>query len=174
VSSTFTGVNRRMDFEQIREILPHQFPFLMLDRVSHLEPGSRIIALKNVTGNEFHFLGHFPRLAIMPGVLIIEAAAQAAGILWAVSSNREVSSSVDHLLANTNVSFHEAVKPGDQMIIEATVRRSFSQFFIAHVKVSVEKSIVTRGEITLARVAQCRSRASARDVESRDRHHPQR
>lgn len=156
MTSTLCGVDRRLDFEQIRTILPHQFPFLMLDRVSHLEPGSRIIALKNVTGNEFHFLGHFPRLAIMPGVLIIEAAAQAAGILWAVSSNKEDSHSADHLLANTNMSFHEAVKPGDRMIIEATMQRSFSQCFIADVKVTVDTSIVACGAITLARVAQGR------------------
>jgi 3-hydroxyacyl-[acyl-carrier-protein] dehydratase len=90
----------------------------------------------------------------MPGVLIIEAAAQAAGILWAASLNREASTSLDHRLASTNISFHEAVKPGDQMIIEATMRRSLSEFFIAHVKVSVEKSIVARGELTLARVAE--------------------
>jgi len=140
-----------MDFEQIREILPHQFPFLMLDRVSHLELGSRIIALKNVTGNEFHFLGHFPRLAIMPGVLIIEAAAQAAGILWVASSDREASTSLDHRLASTNISFHGAVRPGDQMIIEATMSRCFSHFLLAQVKVSAEGAIVARGELTLAR-----------------------
>ena len=76
--STMAAVlERGMDFEQIRETLPQQFPLIMLDRVTHIDPGTRSVALKNVTGNEFHFMGHFPRLAIMPGVLIIEAAAQA-------------------------------------------------------------------------------------------------
>lgn len=145
-----------MDFEQIREILPQQFPLIMLDRVTYVEPGSRIVALKNVTGNEFHFLGHFPRLAIMPGVLIIEAAAQAAGILWAACQNAEPSPSCRHYLASANMSFHAPVTPGDQMVIEATVHRRFGVFLIARVKVSVAGLIVARGELTLARTTEDR------------------
>lgn len=139
-----------LDFEQIRQILPQQFPLIMVDRVSHLEPGSRIVALKNVTGNEFHFLGHFPRLAVMPGVLIIEAAAQTVGILWAVGAEAPRSGSSRHYLASANMSFHVPVTPGDQMVIEARVLRRFAAFFIAQVKVSVDDAVVARGELTLA------------------------
>lgn len=144
----------RLDFEQIREMLPQRFPLIMLDRVTQLEAGARIVALKNITGNELHFLGHFPSLAVMPGVLIIEAAAQAAGILWAASAtDDEHASTWRHHLASTNISFHRPVTPGDQMVIEACILRRLGAFFVVQVKITVDSTIVAKGQLTLARTS---------------------
>jgi 3-hydroxyacyl-[acyl-carrier-protein] dehydratase len=143
-----------MDFEQIRRILPHRFPLIMVDRVIHLEPGSRVVALKNVTGNEFHFMGHFPQFAVMPGVFIIEAAAQTAGLLFAADAQAKHSASSRHYLAGTKMSFHLPVTPGDQMVIEARVLRRLGVFFVAQVKVSVDGAVFTRGELTLAHTSE--------------------
>src|SRR5215467_11112956 len=111
-----------LDFQQLRTILPHGFPFLMLDKVTCLEPGKRIVALKNVTGNEIHFLGHFSDHAVMPGVLIIEALAQALHVLDVLS---RVSKTVAgerpsrNYLGNVNIKFIRPVFPGDQITLEA-------------------------------------------------------
>ena len=144
---------RRLDFDQIRRILPHRFPLILIDRVSDLEPGARIVAVKNVTGNEMHFLGHFPQMAVMPGVLIIEAAAQAVTIMCLAEFNCEPrpGEMSPQYLANANVSFRVPVTPGDQMVIEARVLRQMSNLLIAKVKVSVAEVLVASGELTLAR-----------------------
>lgn len=146
-------VARRLDFEEVRRLLPHRFPLILIDRVSDLEPGARIIAIKNVTGNEMHFLGHFPQLAVMPGVLIIEAAAQAVTIMCLAGNNGEPLSNdtARRYLANANVSFRVPVTPGDQMIIEAKVARRMGNLLVAKVKVSVADVLVASGELTLAR-----------------------
>ncbi len=80
-----------MDIQEVREYLPHRYPFLLIDRVLNIEPGKRIEALKNVTINEPFFQGHFPDEPIMPGVLIVEAMAQAAGILGSVTDKKKPS-----------------------------------------------------------------------------------
>jgi 3-hydroxyacyl-[acyl-carrier-protein] dehydratase len=141
------SVPRRLDFEEVRRILPHRFPLILVDRVTELEPGSRIVAVKNVSGNELHFLGHFPQLAVMPGVLIIEAAAQAVTIMCLVGEEIDQS---PRYLANANVSFRVPVTPGDQMVIEARVLRRMGNLLIAKVKVLVAETLVASGELTLA------------------------
>ncbi len=79
----------RLDFEAVKRLVPQKFPFLMVDRVLELEPGHRAIAIKNISGNEFFFLGHFPNMAVMPGALIIEGMAQTAIILFRKSAEAE-------------------------------------------------------------------------------------
>ena len=91
-----------MDIKEVREYLPHRYPFLLIDRVLNIEPGKRIEALKNVTINEPFFNGHFPEEPIMPGVLIIEAMAQAAGILGFVTENKKPSDGYIYLLVGTD------------------------------------------------------------------------
>jgi 3-hydroxyacyl-[acyl-carrier-protein] dehydratase len=135
-----------LDFEQVRQILPHRFPLILIDRVTDLAPGSRIVALKNVSGNELHFLGHFPQLAVMPGVLIIEAAAQAVTIMCLAGESEER----PRYLANANVSFKVPVTPGDQMVIEAKALRRIGNLLIAKMKVFVMDTVVASGELTLA------------------------
>jgi 3-hydroxyacyl-[acyl-carrier-protein] dehydratase len=109
-----------LDITQIQRILPHRYPFLLIDRVISLTPRKRLVALKNVTANEPHFAGHFPGFPIMPGVLIIEAIAQAGGTL--VLS--EIPDREDKLVVFTSIErarFRKPVVPGDQLRIEVEV-----------------------------------------------------
>jgi len=109
-----------LDIIQIQRILPHRYPFLLIDRVISLTPRKRLVALKNVTANEPHFAGHFPGYPIMPGVLIIEAIAQAGGTL--VLS--EIPDREDKLVVFTGIErarFRKPVVPGDQLRIEVEV-----------------------------------------------------
>jgi 3-hydroxyacyl-[acyl-carrier-protein] dehydratase len=109
-----------MDIQQIMSILPHRYPFLLIDRVIEMEPKTRIVAIKNVTINEPHFAGHFPDFPIMPGVLIVEAIAQAGGALLLT----EIPDRESKLMVFTGIDsakFRRPVVPGDQLRIEVTV-----------------------------------------------------
>jgi len=109
-----------MDIVEIMSILPHRYPLLLIDRVVELEPKTRIVALKNVTINEPHFAGHFPDYPIMPGVLVVEAMAQAGGALLLT----EIPDRASKLIVFTGIDsakFRRPVVPGDQLRIEVTV-----------------------------------------------------
>jgi len=109
-----------LDITQIQRILPHRFPFLLIDRVISLTPRQKIVALKNVSANEPHFAGHFPGFPIMPGVLIVEAIAQAGGALLLT----EISDRDNKLMVFTGIErarFRKPVVPGDQLRIEVEV-----------------------------------------------------
>ena len=109
-----------MDIVEIMAILPHRYPLLLIDRVIEMERKTRIVAIKNVTANEPHFVGHFPDYPIMPGVLIVEAIAQAGGALLLT----EIPDRDDKLMVFTGIEgakFRRAVVPGDQLRIEVTV-----------------------------------------------------
>ena len=111
---------RTMDILEIMSILPHRYPFLLIDRILEAEPRKRIVALKNVTINEPHFQGHFPDYPIMPGVLMVEAIAQAGGALLLT----EYDDRDDKLMVFTSIDsakFRRPVVPGDQLRIEVTV-----------------------------------------------------
>ncbi len=109
-----------MDIEKIKEYLPHRYPFLLVDRVLELEPNKRIVALKNVTANEPFFQGHFPHYAVMPGVLIIEALAQAAALLsFASTGEKRDENTVVYLVGIDDARFKRPTVPGDTLILEA-------------------------------------------------------
>ncbi len=109
-----------MKIEEIREYLPHRYPFLLVDRVVSVTPGESIIGYKNITANEPFFTGHFPSHSIMPGVLIIEAMAQVAGILGFVTTGKKPSDGYTYYLAGTDkVRFKRPVIPGDRLQLEA-------------------------------------------------------
>jgi 3-hydroxyacyl-[acyl-carrier-protein] dehydratase len=111
-----------MDIQAVLKYLPHRYPLLLLDRIKECEPGKRVVALKNVTVNEPHFQGHFPGRPIMPGVLILEAMAQAAGVLvFSAAQPRE--DSVYYYVGIDNARFKRPVLPGDQLEIEVTLER---------------------------------------------------
>ena len=108
-----------MTTEQIKEYLPHRFPFLMLDRIVEWEKDRRLVALKNVTANEPHFPGHFPHYAVMPGVLIVEAMAQACAMLGLLSlGHKDDGKSVYYFVGIDGARFKRPVRPGDQLLIE--------------------------------------------------------
>jgi beta-hydroxyacyl-ACP dehydratase FabZ len=109
-----------IDVVEIQSILPHRYPFLLVDRILEIEPGRRIVALKNVTANEEFFQGHFPGKPVMPGVLIVEAMAQAGGVLML----SEVPDREKRLVYFTGIDearFRRPVVPGDQLRLEAEV-----------------------------------------------------
>jgi 3-hydroxyacyl-[acyl-carrier-protein] dehydratase len=114
-----------MDIRQVLKYLPQRYPVLMIDRIRECEPGKRIVALKNVSANEPQFLGHFPGRPIMPGVLILEAMAQAAGLLVfsAEGDGTHRDSLVYYYVGIDNARFKRPVVPGDQLEVEVTLER---------------------------------------------------
>ena len=122
-----------IDVEKIKKILPHRYPFLLVDRVLEVEEGKRIKTLKNVTVNEPFFQGHFPNKSVMPGVLIIEAFAQSAALLGALGFNENRTSEDDlyYLVGVDKARFRKPVGPGDQLILDVeflTVKRGIWKF----------------------------------------------
>ena len=107
-----------MDINEIMKILPHRYPFLMVDRIVELETAKRIVGHKNVTINEPFFQGHFPGHPVMPGVLIIEAMAQVAGIMAYLASDEKTRNKVTYFMTIDNARFRKPVCPGDQLRIE--------------------------------------------------------
>lgn len=113
-----------MDVNEIREYLPHRYPFLLIDRVTELSLGESIVAYKNVSINEPFFNGHFPHHPIMPGVLVLEALAQACGILGFKTVNKlPADGYVYYLVGSDNVRFKRPVMPGDRLVLSAQVER---------------------------------------------------
>ncbi|NOG60824.1 MAG: 3-hydroxyacyl-ACP dehydratase FabZ [Proteobacteria bacterium] len=122
-----------IDVEKIKTILPHRYPFLLVDRVLEVEKGKRIKTLKNVSVNEPFFLGHFPNKSVMPGVLIIEALAQSAALLGALGfdENRVSDDDLYYLVGVDKSRFRKPVGPGDQLILDVefiTVKRNIWKF----------------------------------------------
>jgi 3-hydroxyacyl-[acyl-carrier-protein] dehydratase len=114
-----------MDIHSILRYLPHRYPFLLVDRVLECTPGESIVALKNVTFNEPFFPGHFPQRPVMPGVLIVEAMAQAAALLgFATAKRAPLENEVFYFVGIDNARFKRPVEPGDQLILKATLLKS--------------------------------------------------
>ena len=135
--------------EEILRFLPHRYPFLLVDRVISLEPGKSITAIKNVTANESFFEGHFPEVKIMPGVLIVEAVAQAGGILL-YNSIPDAAKKLVVLSRLQNIKFRKIVVPGDQMRLEAEIVKARARFATIRGRAIVDKEIVVEGEISAA------------------------
>ena len=109
----------QLDVQQIKKIIPHRFPFLLIDRVTDLRPNEKLTAIKNVSINEHFFVGHFPDEKIMPGVLVVEAMAQAACVYFYYSKDLH-GKSIVYYLAKVTAKFHSPVVPGDQLKIDVT------------------------------------------------------
>lgn len=109
------------DIQKILDMLPHRYPFLLIDRVIELVPGEKIVALKNVTINEPFFQGHFPEMPVMPGVLIVEAMAQTGGVFYIASRPPAQAGYIFYFMGMDKVRFRKPVVPGDQLVIEATL-----------------------------------------------------
>lgn len=141
---------------EIMRLLPHRYPFLLLDRVLELEPGTRLLALKNVTLNEPFFPGHFPNYPVMPGVLIVEAMAQASAVLGFRSTGTSAQDDNVYLFVGIDKArFRQAVQPGDQLRIEVQLKRAVRGIWMFTCSASVDGTEVASAEImcTLKAVA---------------------
>lgn len=137
--------------EDIFRLLPHRYPFLLVDRILALEVGKRIVAIKNVTINEPYFAGHFPGRPIMPGVIIVEAIAQAGGILalTTIPENQNHNSFI-FLMGLDKVRFRHPVFPGDQLRLEVECLRSGKKFWKMQGRGFVGDTLVAEGEVMAA------------------------
>ena len=137
-----------LDINKVMELLPHRYPFLLVDRVVEIEPGRRLSAIKNVTINEPFFQGHFPNQPIMPGVLILEAMAQATGLLAFRTVERGARrESLYFLVGMDKARFKRPVEPGDQLVVRANLLRSKRGIWVFDCDASVDGSVVASAQI---------------------------
>lgn len=139
---------RELDVRQIKELLAHRFPFLMVDRVIELEPGKRAIGVKGITANEWFFQGHFPDEPIMPGVLILECMAQVGGIV--ILSMPEHKGMTGYLVSINDARFRQVVVPGDQLIVHAEVTAIRTNICFVKAEAFVGEKLVAEAQLTMA------------------------
>jgi 3-hydroxyacyl-[acyl-carrier-protein] dehydratase len=137
-----------MDINQILDHLPHRYPFLLIDRVTEFKPGESLVGIKNVTYNEPFFQGHFPQRPVMPGVLILEAMAQATGLLaFRTVGQTAERESLYFLVGMDKARFKRPVEPGDQLVLRARLLRSKRGIWVFDCDASVDGKIVASAEI---------------------------
>jgi 3-hydroxyacyl-[acyl-carrier-protein] dehydratase len=137
-----------LDSVAIQKILPHRFPFLLVDRVIELEVGKRAVGIKNVTINEHFFQGHFPQYPVMPGVLIVEALAQTGGI--ALGTMDEYKGRIAFFAGIDNVRFKRQVKPGDTLRLEVELTQLRRSIGTASALATVDGEVACKGDIMFA------------------------
>lgn len=142
--------NMPLDTEAILKRLPHRFPFLMVDRVLSVTPGKSIVALKNVTVNETHFVGHFPGHPVMPGVLVLEALAQAGGVLAWESVNDDDRIWILYLVGVDNARFKQPVRPGDQLVLKVDLVQRRHSLWRFNARAEVDGKLVAEAEFLMA------------------------
>ena len=140
-----------IDVNTIHTLIPHRYPFLLVDKVVDLDvEAKRIVAHKNVTINEPYFQGHFPGQPIMPGVLIIEALAQAGGVLTQLSLGRDAQSKLFYLVKVDNVRFMKQVVPGDVLELHVQVKRMIRNMAVYYGEAKVDGEVVAHAEVLCA------------------------
>lgn len=140
-----------MDITRIMKYLPHRYPFLLIDRVLEIVPNERIVAIKNISMNEPQFPGHFPNHPVMPGVLMIEALAQTAGVLAFRSSDQDVSSnSVIYFVGIDAARFKRPVVPGDQLIFDVEITHAKRNIYKYKARASVDGELAAEAELMCA------------------------
>ena len=137
--------------EEVKQFLPHRYPFLLVDRVLECTPGETLTAIKNVTVNEPFFQGHFPQKAVMPGVLIIEALAQATGLLGFKTMSESPSEDLLYMLVGVdNVRFKRQVIPGDQLVLKVKLLKKSRIIWKFSCEASVNGELVTCADMLCA------------------------
>ncbi len=136
----------------IRTMLPHRYPFLLVDRVVEFEAQKRVLAYKNVTANEAYFQGHFPDRPVMPGVLVVEALAQAGGLLTQLSQGGTAEGRLSYLVKIDNARFSRMVEPGDRLDLEVTIKREIRNMTLYCGLASVDGEQVACADILCAEV----------------------
>ncbi|MBZ5536027.1 MAG: 3-hydroxyacyl-ACP dehydratase FabZ [Acidobacteriia bacterium] len=139
----------RLDINEIMKIIPHRYPFLLVDRIEELVPGERVVGLKNVTINEPFFAGHFPQAPVMPGVLILEAIAQVGAVL-VLKDMPDRNHKLVYFVAIESAKFRRPVLPGDQLRIEVTVESMRSKFGKMRGEASVDGKLAAETQVTYA------------------------
>ena len=142
-----------LDSIAIQKLLPHRYPFLMVDRVVEFEAGRRIVCHKNATINEPFFQGHFPGRPVMPGVLVIEALAQAGGLLIQLSNEADATGKVFYLVKVDGAKFSQMVVPGDRLELQVTLKRTIRNMAMFESVALVDGQQVACAEILCAEVA---------------------
>jgi 3-hydroxyacyl-[acyl-carrier-protein] dehydratase len=137
-----------LDIQQIKEIIPHRYPFLLVDRITELEEGKRAVGIKNVTANEEFFNGHFPDYPVMPGVLIVEALAQVGAVV--ILKMEENKGRLAFFAGIDGFRFKGQVKPGDQLVLELEMTRLRGSIGKGRGVAKVDGQIVAEGELMFA------------------------
>jgi 3-hydroxyacyl-[acyl-carrier-protein] dehydratase len=140
-----------MDITEIQTLLPHRYPFLMIDRVTDYEEGKYLVGLKNVSVNEPQFTGHFPQLPVFPGVLILEAMAQATGLLAFKTFGAPSENELYYFASVDKAKFRAPVMPGDQMFIEVEFLKERRGIAAFNGKATVDGKVVCSAELKCAR-----------------------
>ena len=142
-------MSKQIDIHEVLKILPHRYPFLMVDRVLDYEIGSHLTAIKNVTINEPFFGGHFPHRPVFPGVMMIEAMAQASAILASLGIDARADETTVYLFAATDkVRFKRAVEPGDQMQLNVQLNRQKGRVWKTSATITVDGALCAKADIT--------------------------
>jgi 3-hydroxyacyl-[acyl-carrier-protein] dehydratase len=141
----------QLDFEEIKQLIPQRFPFIMIDRILEIEPGKHATAVKNISGNDMVFLGHFPERAIMPGALIIEAMAQTAIILFATNTKKEGGSQKPiYYFGSVKARFLHPAVPGDQLKIRVVNVKTLPTGAFVSGEVFVDDKKITEAELVFS------------------------
>jgi 3-hydroxyacyl-[acyl-carrier-protein] dehydratase len=141
----------KLNFEEIKELIPQRFPFIMIDRVLEIEPGKHATAVKNITGNDMVFLGHFPEKAVMPGALIIEAMAQTAIILFATNAKNDAGSKKPlYYFGSVKARFLHPAVPGDQLMIKVVNVKTLPTGAFVSGEVFVDDKKITEAELVFS------------------------
>ncbi len=141
-------MNKILDIEKILDMMPHRYPFLLLDRLLKVEKDEFAIGLKNVTINEPFFLGHFPKQKVMPGVLIVESMAQTSGALVVHSFGEKAKGKLVYFMSIEKARFRKLVTPGDQLIIEVKKKQARKSVWKFECNAKVDNEIVADATIT--------------------------
>ena len=145
-----TEQSKSIGVEEIMALIPHRYPFLLVDKVVDYESGQWIKAIKNVTFNEPQFQGHFPEHPVMPGVMVIEAMAQAAGVLTQLSRDGLANDALFYLVKVDKAKFSQIVVPGDQLEFECRIKKVIKNMTMYECKASVEGKTVAKAELLCA------------------------